>query len=195
MAGLTALRRSLDVLANNYGKPSSWAEENLKLWMRNLSDVSDADLLRGVETWCRDQARLPNLARFRAVIESSPIRRAPAIPPGCPCCDGTGQREIGRWYQPPRTETLRSEMRIAACDCPRGEAFAQGAYVPWERALEAWKIAPETTTPFNSTASEPHLRTDQRLTPDELEAWKALAKRKASATAGETWQHPIRSRR
>ncbi len=185
MAGLASTRSALSVLASNYGKPREWAKENENLWMRNLSDVSDADLLRAVETWCRSQSRLPNLARLRASIEAMPARRAPVDPPGCPACDGTGHREVARWYE--TKDMIRAETRLAACDCPSGDRFAAGAFVPWMDVVKSWRNLPDTVRVFHGTAGKPHLQTDQRMTPDELAEWKARATTGKASSKG--WKH------
>lgn len=174
MAGLTAARRSLEVLASNYNKPASWADDNLKLWMRNLRDVSDADLLRGVEDWCRTESRLPNLARLRSKLEADPTRKAPLTPAGCPACVGNGQREIGRWYE--RNGKVKGETRSAACDCPAGERLALGAFVDYRDALAHWENDRETVRTFHGTARKPWLSTDERMSPDELAEWNERAK-------------------
>lgn len=191
MAGLQATKRSLEVLASNFDKPTRWAEDNLKIWMRNLNDISDADLLRGVEDWCRNENRLPNLARLRTKIEASPTRKAPISPAGCPACLGNGQREIGRWFE--KGGKVRGETRSAACDCPAGQRLSLGAFVPFERALENWDRDPETVKTFHGTARQPWLSTEERLSPDELAEWKERAKKDQPKPTG-SWSPVGRSR-
>ena len=186
MAALPAVRRSLEVLGSNYNKPTNWAEDNLKLWMRNLSDISDADLLRGVEMWCRKQNRLPNLARLRDTIEATPNRREPAEPPSCPACDGTGHRELARWFFTLHG-LLRAQHGLAACDCPKGQRFAVGSFTPWSTVVEKWRANPYTEQVFHGTAEKPHLSTDQTMTPDELKGWKERQKKAENETRITGW--------
>ena len=185
MAGMAATRSALSVLASNYGKPRDWCSDNEKLWLRNMTDVSDSDLLRGVETWCRSQPRLPNLARLRSVIESNPTRQAPVDPPGCPACDGTGHREVARWYE--AKDKIRAETRLAACDCPSGERFAAGAFGRWMDVVKSWRNLPDTVRVFHGTAGKPHLQTNQRMTPDDFAEWSERAKSGEANSSG--WKH------
>ncbi len=196
MAGILALRKALRVLASNYNAGSEWPSENENLYFRNLADISDIDLIQGVETWIKKQPRLPNLARLRATIEASPIRRKVADPLGCPACDNTGQREVARWYQKP-DDRERSEVRAAACDCERGQRFAAGAFIPWGRVVDSWRSDIITTTTndgepavFWTDAKKPRLPSRERMTPDEFTAWQERAEanaKKPKPTSG-SWR-------
>lgn len=179
MAGIIAVRKALRLLANNYAAGAEWPTENENLYFRNLSDISDVDLIEGVQNWVRKQGRLPNLARLRATIESSPTRRQVIAPLGCPACDHTGQREVARWYQRDG-DRVRSEARAAACDCAAGQRLAAGAFISWGRVVDSWQGDPMTAKTENgqpavfwSTAQKPHLTTAERMTPDEFAEWRA----------------------
>lgn len=173
MASPIVVKKALRAFANNYGKTDRWVEDTLKLWARGLTDIHDKDLIRGTEEWCRKKNTPPNLSRLRELIEGNPKTMGAERPPGCPACNETGWREMARWYQW-KGET-RIETCVAACDCALGMRFSMGSAPQWDRVVEQWKSHAFTDAVYHSTAQHPHLTTEQRHTPEQVQVMKDRA--------------------
>ena len=118
MAQPSVVRKCLSAIASNYSKNEQWVEDNLKLWVGGLMAVTDKDLARGTETWCRTKNMAPNLARLRAIIEADPTTKTATVYNGCPACDQTGWREMAGHYENKNGEPAVLTC-VAACDCQR----------------------------------------------------------------------------
>ncbi len=185
MASIPVVKRCLQALAQNYGKSDPWVESSLKLWSRGLSSIHDKDLIRGVEEWCQKQPKIANLARLKTTIEASPLRVTAAALPGCPACNMTGWRELCRWHE--KNNKVRAESYAAACDCVKGRSLQSAAVRQWDEVVESWRSNPWTEAVFHSTAERYHLTTQERNTPDQLEAMLERAQ-KMRAVSG--WSKP-----
>ena len=174
MASIIVVKRCLQALATNYGKTEAWVDDSLKLWSRGLSSIHDKDLIRGVEDWCRKQSRIPNLARLRSTIEANPLRISPVKAAGCPACNSTGFRELSRWYE--KNKKIRVDCFVAACNCPKGLSLQSETVRQWDEVVRQWKSNPWTEAVYHSTADRYHLTTQERNTPEQLEAMAARAK-------------------
>ncbi len=180
MASVPVVKRCLQALAENYGKSDSWVESSLKLWSRGLSSIHDRDLIRGVEEWCQKQPKIANLARLKTTIEANPLRIKPAALAGCPACNSTGWRELARWHV--RNEKVRADTFAAACDCPKGQALQSGTVLQWNEVVDHWRSNPWTEAVYHSTPERYHLTTQERHTPEQLEAMEQRAKERASVS-------------
>jgi len=184
MASPQIVHKCLNAFASNYGKSDRWVDDTLKLWARGLNDIHDKDLIRGTEEWCRKKNTPPNLARLRDLIDGNPKTTSRVQPDGCPACDGTGWREMARWYQN-RGKTAIFTC-VAACDCMLGVRLSSGGVPQWDRVAERWRNDGLTDQVFHSTAEYPHLTTEQRMTPEQLAAAKERAKRAPPSVKGWT---------
>ena len=191
MATPPVVRRALTAFANNYGKTDRWVEDTLKLWARGLAGISDRDLIRGTETWCRSKRSPPNLARLLELIKSDPTTRVAAVQSGCPACARPGWRELARHY----TDQGRAMVRtcVAACDCDKGERLAIGVAPRWNQVVDAWRADPWTDAVYHRPAQDPHLTTQQRHTAEQLAAMAARAKAPKETVSG--WDVPIKGNR
>jgi len=172
------VKRCLQALAQNYGKSDPWVESSLKLWARGLSTIHDKDLIRGVEEWCQKQPKIANLARLKTTIEASPLRVTAAALAGCPACNETGFRELCRWHQ--KNDRVRAETYVAACDCVKGRSMQSASVRQWDEVVESWRSNPWTEAVFHSTPERYHLTTQERNTPEELEAMLERAQKMRS---------------
>tara|TARA_R110002012_G_scaffold170775_3_gene335366 strand:+ start:631 stop:1206 length:576 start_codon:yes stop_codon:yes gene_type:complete len=190
MASPQVVRRSLTAFANNFNKGDRWVDDTLKLWARGLASISDKDLVRGTETWCRTKRTLPNLARLLELIAADPTTSPAAVLHGCPACDGTGWREMARHYNDNGRDLVRS--CVAACDCSKGVRLATGVVDHWRTVLDAWERDPRTERVYYSTAQQPHLTTQQRHTAEQLAGMAERAKKATASVNG--WRKPIKDR-
>jgi len=174
MASPIVVKKALQAFANNYGKTDQWVEDTLKLWARGLASIHDKDLIRGTEEWCRNKSRPPNLARLRELIEANPKTLSAAVINGCPACNGTGWREMSRWYEIKKTTKVWTG--VAACCCPKGVTYQQGGVPQWDRMLDSWNADPYTEAVHHSTAIKYHLTTEQRMSPERFAAYQASIK-------------------
>jgi len=184
MASALVVRRALLAFANNYGKTDQWVDDTLKLWARGLTSVSDKDLIRGTEVWCRDKRRPPNLARLLEVIKSDPTSGGPPTADGCPGCNRTGWRQLARHYTDKNQRPAVYDC-LAACDCDMGQRLASGPVPNWHDVLKAWEADPYTERVYHTTAQHPNLTMDERLT---VEAHEAIKQRAKHSTSSGSWQ-------
>jgi hypothetical protein len=191
MADPMVVNKALKAFANNYNKSDQWVEDTQKLWARGLADVQDRDLVRGVEEWCRKRNRLPNLNRLRELIDANPRTSKPAILDGCPACDRTGWRELCRWYEKQGKTHVRCV--VAACDCMKGQRLVSSSVPHWETLASSWKADPFTDAVHIGTAKKPHLTTEQRHTPEQLEQMKERLKSNQPSVSG--WSTLAQSRK
>ena len=189
MASPMVVKRSLQAFANNYNKADRWVDDTLKLWARGLAAISDKDLVRGTEAWCKTKRTPPNLARLLELIDADPTTTKHVQLAGCPACDSTGWREMARHYYD-KQERLRVTTCVAACDCSRGARYAMGAAPAWQDVVTSWESKPWTEAVHYSTPTHPHLTTAQRYTPDQIQAMSDRAKQ-AKHTTPSGWTKPI----
>jgi|TARA_R100000458_G_scaffold21911_3_gene19656 hypothetical protein len=172
MAQPSVVRKCLSAIASNYSKNEQWVEDNLKLWVGGLMAVTDKDLARGTETWCRTKNMAPNLARLRAIIEADPTTKTATVYNGCPACDQTGWREMAGHYENKNGEPAVLTC-VAACDCQRGQRFAAGPAMLFSDVVRMWRSKGYHPIYF-STVQQPHLTTQQRHTAKQIEHMEKL---------------------
>tara|TARA_R110000824_G_scaffold249220_2_gene438153 strand:- start:6348 stop:6917 length:570 start_codon:yes stop_codon:yes gene_type:complete len=165
MASLMVVNRCLKAFANNYGKTDGWVEQTVKLWSRGLNDIHDRDLIRGTEEWCKKRRTPPNLSRLRELIDGNPQSTPVQSKSGCPGCDQTGWREVSRWYLKKGQTVVFNG--VSPCDCPLGLRYAAGGPT-WNIMIDKWREDGFTDQVFHGTATEPHLTTEQRMTPEQI---------------------------
>ena len=168
MASEIVVRRTLQAIGNMFNKGSWWVNDSLKMWMLQLEDIDDKDLITGTNNCLRKAKRLPTVANLRDIIEASPdnqVGERPTID-GCPACYGSGCREMSRWF------TRRGEQKVffglAACDCSKGQALVGSSFHDWRRVRDGWNEDRFTTAVYFGTHQQPHLTTAQTITPAEL---------------------------
>lgn len=168
MASDRVVKRTLESIASMHGKGRWWIDDSMKMWKWQLRDVRDQDLIIGCRDLLRKTKTLPTVAQLLEVMEASPatsVGDAPLIL-GCPACDNTGMREMSRWY------TRRGKLTVlncmAACDCPSGLVLESGAYVSWLTIKQRWEDDKWTKDIHHATHQQPHLTTQQRMTPDQI---------------------------
>ena len=181
MASEMVVNKALKAFANNYNKTDRWIEETQRLWARGLADIHDKDLVRGVEVWCKNRRTPPNLARLREMIEAGPRVNPAKVLNGCPACDNTGWREMSRFYE--KNQKTHVTNVVAACDCPKGSRLMSATVFGFESVLQQWRADPFTDAIHFSTAQQPHLTTEQRVTPERLEQMKQRANAPQTETA------------
>ena len=172
MAQPSVVRKCLAAIASNYSKNEQWVEDNHKLWVGGLMAVTDKDLARGTETWCRTKNVPPNLARLRAVIEADPATKTGTVYNGCPACDQTGWRQMAGHYKNKNKEPCVFTC-VAACDCARGQRFASGPAMLFTDVVKMWRANGYHPIYF-STVENPNLTTQQRHTAKQIEQMQKL---------------------
>jgi hypothetical protein len=186
MASEAVVLRTLQAIANMFNKGSWWVQDSTKMWILQLEDVDDQELIQGTKDCLRKAKKLPTVANLREIIEARPGASLgqPLDREGCDACGRTGCREMARWYM--SRGTLVAYSAVAACDCVKGQRLATGAFHDWRRVLAAWEADPWTAKDsedrpivFYGTHKDPRLSDAQKLTPD------ALADRQARRTAAE----------
>ena len=189
MASEAVVQRTLQSIANMFNKGSWWVNDSTKMWMLQLEHISDRDLIIGTKNCLRKAKKLPTVAILLEIIEADPrtAAHAPRRIEGCPACNGSGCREMARWY------TMKGEQRVffglAACDCMKGTQLSMGAFEDWRNVRDGWQRDRFTEQVFYSTAQQPHLTTEQTITPAELERRAERAREVAERTgAGSTWK-------
>jgi len=182
MASIQVVRRSLTAFANNYNKGEKWIEDTLRLWARGLQSITDKDLIRGTESWCRTKRTLPNLARLLELIDADPSKAPRPFLAGCPACDFTGWREMVRHYTKDDKKKVRS--CVAACDCAKGSRYATETVQCWRDVLRTWESDPWTDAVHYGTAEAPHLKTEHRHTAEQIEQMEARAKVQLEKVSG-----------
>ena len=182
MASELVVQKALKAFASNYNKTEQWVTDTQRLWVNGLGDIHDKDLVRAVELWCRNRRTLPNLARLRELVEAGPRANPATVLNGCPACDNTGFREMCRWYE------MKGKTKVfccvAACDCAKGQRLESPAIRGWRDLVDDWNGNPFTDSVFHSTAERPHLKTEQRMTPEQMETLKALQNKKQPTVSG-----------
>ena len=189
MASEDIVKRTLQSIANMFGKGSWWVNDSLKMWMIQLEHIDDRDLIIGTKNCLRKAKKLPTVANLIDIIDADP-RTTSTQPPmldGCPACDGSGVRQMARWY------TVKGETRVfngvAACDCAKGNRLAMGAFADWRDVRDSWQADKWTDQIFYSTAQKPHLTTEQTITPKQLQDRLQRAREaEAKQNPRSTWQ-------
>ena len=183
MASEEIVKRTLQSSANMFNKGSWWVNDSLKMWMIQLENIDDRDLIIGTKNCLRKAKKLPTVANLIDIIDADP-RTTSTQPPmldGCPACDGSGCRQMARWY------TVKGKTRVfyglAACDCAKGNRLSMGAFDDWRDVRDSWQRDKWTDQIFYSTAQKPHLTTDQTISPEQLEE-RAQRAREAVAKMG-----------
>ena len=175
MASEAVVVRTLQAIANMFNKGSWWVQDSTKMWALQLADVSDEDLIQGTKDCLRKAKKLPTVANLRDVIEARPgsTLGQPTEIKACGACGGTGCREMARWKRD-RSKVV-AFFGVAACDCPKGQRLAMGAFQDWRDVRAAWERDPFTAKDdqdrpivFWGTRERPHLGESERLTPDTL---------------------------
>ena len=187
MASERVVRRTLESIANMHGKGQWWVDDSMKMWLWQLEDVTDQDLIIGCRDLLRKTKKLPTVAQLRAVREASPstkVGRATG-PAGCPACDQTGVREMARWYTSKGKQEVYFGM--AACDCPLGMRLEAGAYTCWMALKKKWEDDEWTEKVYHSTYQQPHLTTAETTTPEVLEERAERAKKMPKKEG--VWRH------
>ena len=176
MASEAVVKRTLQAIANMFNNGSWWVNDSHKMWMMQLQRIEDRDLINGTKTCLRKAKKLPTVANLIEIIEADPRSTAgePVMYDGCPACYGSGCREMARWFT--ERGKLRVHFGLAACDCPKGGRLSMGAFQDWRDVCTAWQNDRFTEHVFFGTAQQPHLTTEQTITPDELQARAERAK-------------------
>ena len=189
MATEMVVAKALNAFANNYNKTEQWVNNTQRLWVNGLVDIHDKDLVRAVELWCRNRRTLPNLARLRELIEAGPKANPKKELSGCPACDFSGWRQMARWFE------MKGKTKVftcvAACDCPKGQRFESSSVKGWREVEREWKANTFTDVVYVGTAQNPHLTTEQRLSPTQLEQLKALKAKDQPTVSG--WSNLAKS--
>tara|TARA_R100000458_G_C8262029_1_gene237453 strand:+ start:814 stop:1356 length:543 start_codon:yes stop_codon:yes gene_type:complete len=168
MASTQVVERVLKSIAAMFGKHPLWVEDSIKMWELQLEDIDDRDLIIGCKDLLRKTKKLPTVAQLRDVIIANPSTKAgdPVIIEGCPACQGTGQRQMARWYVNDQGK-LKVYNCNAACDCAKGLRLAMGAFVLWSDAVAGWERNPATTQVYYGTRDQPVLTRDQTMTAED----------------------------
>ena len=87
---------------------------------------------------------------------------------------------------------LRVSFGIAACDCPKGTRLSMGAFQDWRSVRDAWMNDQYTEQVFYSTAQQPHLTTDQTITPEQLEQRAQRARAMLERTGSRSGWHTVK---
>jgi hypothetical protein len=150
------------------------------MWMIQLRDISDEDLIAGTTTCLRKAKKLPTVANLLDIIEADPRNTVgqPKTIDGCPACYGSGCREMARWFT--RRGDLVVFFGLAACDCSKGQQLALGAFQDWRTVRDGWQRDRFTERVYFGTHQQPHLTTEQTITPDELAKRADRAKKMAN---------------
>ena len=189
MASEAAVKRSLQSIGNMFSKGSWWVKDSLKMWTIQLQDIPDEALFKGVKACLRKAKKCPTVANLRSIIEADPSNQVgePVLYKGCQACSNTGSREMARWY----TEKGRQKVffGLAACDCLKGRRLAVGAYEHWQDVVRMWEDSGSDEI-FYTTHDHPVLTTEQRVTPEELQARKERAKAAEFKATG-AWRHAV----
>lgn len=176
MASIEVIERVLTAIATNHGRHPLWVEDSKRMWMLQLEDISDRDLIIGVKDVLRKVKSLPTLAQVREVVEANPTTKAgtPVKVEGCRACGGTGMRQMSRWWIDERHD-IRVFNGVAACDCAKGLKLSMGAFTDFRDVITHWESNPHTTRVHYSTKDQPVLSTEQTVTARDLAARKARA--------------------
>ena len=197
MASEAVVVRTLQAIANMFNKGSWWVNDSTKMWILQLQDVEDADLIQGTTDCLRKAKKLPTIANLRDIIEARPGSTLGQVThrDSCAACAGSGCREMARWYR--SGKRLASYFGLAACDCSKGQRLAMGSFQPWRHVLAAWEADKWTARDsddrpivFWGTHQQPHLSDAQKLTPDALaERTERHAKTAAASKSTGSWHH------
>ena len=189
MASEAVVVRTLQAIANMFNKGSWWVTDSTKMWMIQLDDITDEDLIQGTKDCLRKAKKLPTVANLRDIIEAHPhsANRESREPKGCAACCDTGAREMARWYR--KRKALASFFGLAACDCSKGQRLALGAFHDWRKVRDAWESDPWTAKDnegrpivFWGTHKQPYLTDAQKLTPEDLAARRTRDRAAAAAS-------------
>ena len=190
MASEAVVKRTLQSIANMFNKGSWWVSDSTKMWMLQLHDIDDRDLIIGTKNCLRKAKKLPTVANLIDIIKADPrsAARQPTEIAACPACYGSGCREMSRWWTDKGAQ--RVSFGLAACDCPKGIRLSGGAFQDWRSVRDAWQRDRWTDAVYYGTAAQPHLTTEQTITPDELQARadRAKANRDKSPSLG-SWHN------
>tara|TARA_Y100001938_G_C7950988_1_gene359288 strand:+ start:141 stop:701 length:561 start_codon:yes stop_codon:yes gene_type:complete len=178
MASIQVVERVLGAIASMFGRHPLWVEDSKKMWMLQLEDVEDRDLVVGCKDLLRKAKTLPTVAQLREVIEANPTTKVgqPVQIDGCGACRGTGMRELARWWVDDHA-SVRIWRGVAGCDCAKGSQLTLGAFVPFRQIVEQWERNPATTKVFVADRRNPVLSDEQTLTATEREARRARAEK------------------
>ena len=177
MATRLAVRHALEELSNMYGKGKWWVDDSMKTWMSQLQDVSDADLETGIRDCLRKSKTMPTLARLREVMEGSTETQV-GVPPTyeeCHACANTGMRQLARHHL---SNGKRAVWHgVAACDCPKGQRLAMGAFPNWRDVVKGWKDDKWTSEIYYATRAAPVIPFRLTVSPEVLERMDAEAEK------------------
>ena len=199
MASEAVVVRTLQAIANMFNKGSWWVNDSTKMWILQLQDVDDDELIQGTTDCLRKAKKLPTIANLREIIQAHPNSRigVPTVRESCAACAGSGWRELARWYRKEKGQRLASYFGLAACDCAKGQRLAMGSVQPWRHVLAAWEDDRMTARDehgrpivFCGTREQPHLSDAQKLTPDALaERTERHAATAAATKSTGSWHH------
>lgn len=175
MASYEVVERVLKSIAAMYGKHPLWVGDSVKMWVLQLEDIEDRDLIIGCKDLIRKSKTLPTVAQLRDVIVANPTTAAgePVRREGCLACQGTGQRQMARWWIDDHAK-LKVYNCVAACDCDKGVRLSMGAFCLWSNIQSSWQANPATTQVYVATADNPVLSYDQTHTAEEAARHKKL---------------------
>ena len=180
MASTQVVERVLKSIAAMFGKHPLWVQDSIKMWCLQLEDIEDRDLIIGCKDLLRKSKSLPTVAQMRDVIIANPTTKAgdPVVIEGCAACQGTGQRQMARWWVDDNAK-LKVFNCVAACECAKGLKLAMGAFPHWTATRNRWEENPATTKVYVATRDCPVLPIEQTHTAEDLEIRKRLAEKAA----------------
>ena len=182
MASTQVVERVLKSIAAMFGKHPLWVQDSIRMWCLQLEDIEDRDLIIGCKDLLRKSKSLPTVAQLRDVIIANPTTKAgePVVIEGCQACQGTGQRQLARWWVNDEA-VLQVYNCVAACDCAKGIRLSMGAFPHWQDMVERWRSNPATTEVYHATKAQPVLTAEQTLTAAERQRRAALSKKRGGA--------------
>ena len=176
MASDQVVERVLKSIAAMYGKHPLWVQDSIRMWTLQLEDIEDRDLIIGTKVLLRKTKKLPTVAQLLDVLDANPAtHRDPVALSGCQACQGTGARQMARWWLDDK-QVVRVFNGVAGCDCPKGSRLCTGAYHHWMDVRAAWEKNPATTRVYVGSAEQPVLTDEQTMTYDQIAKRKAMAK-------------------
>jgi hypothetical protein len=163
-----------------HGKHPLWVKDSIKMWCLQLEDIQDRDLIIGCKDLLRKTKKLPTVAQLRDVTIANPSTKAGelTVREGCAACQGTGQRQMARWWINDNAK-LQVFNCVAACECSKGMRLAMGAFPHWTATRNQWEANPATTKVYVGTAEQPVLTVQQTHTAEDIAIRKRLAEKSA----------------